>query len=137
VIDLIGLREWTTLSGRIITNARTDSHFLPADEQRDEWSALREHSVALLRFPMSLPIEVFEIAQRVAPDQWSASRQAAKGLLPCLSSIPDRPMKRLRLQERFTADLLTRFTAVFTRLGSPDFTPATVTKFINDLSGAS
>jgi hypothetical protein len=134
LIALIGQRDWTTLMARIITNARSDSHFLPADEQRPDWSALSEHSVALLRFPLSIPIEVFEMSQRVTPDQWDPAAKAMARLLPCVSSIPVRPMKRLRLQERFTADLLTRFTAVFTRLGSPDFTPATVTKFTNDLS---
>jgi hypothetical protein len=135
VIALFGAKEWANVTTRIITNGRSDTHFLPADEQRAEWGAIPEHSVALLRFPLSLPIEVLEMAQRVAADQWDASRSTVRRLLPSVEHIPTRPLKRLRLQSRFTADLLTRFTSVFSRLGSPDFTPATVSKFMEDLRG--
>lgn len=100
-----------TLAGVITNSQRPDLHFLPADKEDPEWSAIPFHSVALLRYPITIPIEILNDASR-------ASSQAAleKNL----------PVKILRLREAFTGDLTSRFAALFARVGSPDFTPSNI-----------
>lgn len=133
---LIGSKAFEEAIRRLITNARMDSYFLPADEQRPAWSGVRVHSVALFRFPLTLPIEVLEMAQRVSESEWKEASGRVRTRLPCIDSIAKRPMKRQRLRARFGSDLLTRYTAMFGRLGSPDFTPDTVTRFTHEIQDA-
>lgn len=125
--------EFDTVLRRLITNGRPDTHFLPYDEQRAEWSGVAEHSVVLFRYPLSIPLEVLDEAQNVTEDQWPTITQRLRRRTACIVSIPVRPMKRLRVQPRYLSDLITRFTAVFGRIGSPDFTEETIVRFAGEV----
>ena len=46
-------------------------------------------------------------------------------------------MKALRIRPRFLSDLLTRFTALYSRIGSPDFTEGTVDQYVDQIRGNS
>jgi hypothetical protein len=131
--SLIGEKNLNEAVRRLITNSRPDAHFLIHDEQRPEWTAISTHSVALFRYPLTLPIEVLELAQRVTEAQWPEAAAQATLVLPCLNAISARPMKRLRVQAAFLKDLLTRFTSMFGRLGSPDFTTDSVARIASEI----
>lgn len=131
--ELVGDKAFSDTVKRLITNGRTDVHFLPADEQRPAWSAIPAHSVALFRFPLTLPIEVLDVAQRLSEPDWVHATSRMGGVFPCVRAIPLRPMKRLRLLPRFGSDLVTRYTGMFGRLGSPDFTAETISRFIDEI----
>jgi hypothetical protein len=131
--NLLGEKALRESLKRVITNARPDVHFLPADDQKREWATIPVHSLALFRYTLTLPIEIFDIAQRVSELDWSQATAKLRTVLPCVESLPVRPMKRLQLRPRFGSDLLTRYTGVFGRLGSPDFTGDTVSRFIGEI----
>jgi hypothetical protein len=122
-------REWHS---RILRNAVSDVHFLPADRQRAEWSAIPVHSVALFHYPLSLPIAVLELAQQHYAAAWDSIRQAHAQGFPCLSHMTRRPIKKALLRHRFVVDVIARLTNMFGRLGSPDFTTHTLERFMQD-----
>ena len=133
---LLGVRAFDENVKRLITNARPDVHFLPADAQRAEWTAVPFHSLAMFRFPLTLPLELMDIAQRVTEADWTQAARRFEGVLPCVSSLQARPMKRLHVLPRFGSDLVNRYTSMFGRLGSPDFTPETVGRFAEEIQEA-
>jgi hypothetical protein len=114
----LGKRFEDTLNEIITNSKRPDLHFLPADREDLEWSAIPLHSVALLRYPITIPIEVLNKAIRSA--------------LQDTPEVPV-PVKILRLREEFTGDLTSRFAALFARVGSPDFRRSDVENFKNEI----
>lgn len=131
--ELLQVKDFDQTLRRLMTNGRPDTHFLPYDQQQADWSGISEHSVALFRYPLSIPLAILDEAQSVADEQWANSTQRLRRSVPCVSSFQQRPMKRLRMQPRFLTDLLTRFAAVFGRIGSPDFTEDTIIRFTAEL----
>jgi hypothetical protein len=134
---LLGEKAHEEIARRLITNSyRSDLHFLPNDEQRPNWSGVPLHSVALFRYPITLPLEIVDAAQVTSGAQWPEMVSQLAKVHPCANECGVRPMRRLRLRPRFANDLLTRFTAMLNRLGSPDFSPGTVAKFVSEIGGA-
>lgn len=133
VQDLLGEKAFGELARKLVTNGRPDVHFLPHDEQRPEWSGVPAHALALFRYPLTVPIEVLELAQRVGESDWPKAAPRLRSAIPCVAAFTCRPMKRLRLRPRFMSDLLTRFTGMFGRIGSPDFTAETVTRIVGEI----
>lgn len=125
---MFGEGEWSRIVERIIKNAyRQDFHFLPRDEQTADWSAVPKHSVVLFRYPITVPFEILEAAQDVTLGDWNACLQEHKNAHPMAPAFEgNRPMKRARLRIPFISDLITRYTAINLRLGSPDFTTEAV-----------
>ena len=135
---LLGEKELNNVVTRVVTNSyRTDLHFLPPDEQRPEWSLITEPSVTLFRYPLTLPLDVLDIAASADETAWTQSLRGLEPLFPCVSQLTRRPVKSLRIRPRFLSDLLTRFTALFGRLGSPDFSTTSVSRYVIQICGAS
>ena len=132
---LFGVKDWTNMKGKIVTNSfRGDVHFLPADCQPLDWSGVPKHSLVLFRYPITAPIEVFDTAQDITLGDWKHCCERLSEFMPLAASFSSaRPMKRLVLKADFIADLLTRFVSMYVRLGSPDFTPDTVTLFSDQI----
>ena len=130
--ELFGERDLAATARRLVTNAhRTDVHFLPADELPDRWSTTTEPSVALFRFPFSLPIDVVDLAQTVSESSWTDEVRRLQPMYPCVTALLcARPLKVLRVRPRFLSDLLTRFTALYGRLGSPDFHGERIDRYV-------
>jgi hypothetical protein len=129
--------EWEKMKGRIITNAySSDIHFLPSDEQDLPFSGLQAHSVALFRYPITLPIEILDIARDSSPIDWHGTVERHAPSLPIIRSfVAEMPIKTLSRRGEFLADLLTRYVSVYTRLGSPDFTQASVGRMSSEIGG--
>lgn len=135
--SLVGDGAFRSFREKVVRNAlRPDLHFLPADGQKPQFSAVISHSVALFRYPLSVPIDILDSATDCSEAGWA---QEVKRLCPqygCVLQLHERrPLKLLRVKTRFISDLLTRFTGLFGRLGSPDFSDATIQRYARQIGG--
>lgn len=131
--------RWQQVRIQIVRNAlRSDLYFLPADGNSDlDLSPIAKHSVALFRYPLTAPVSVLDAAQDILLTDWGEATTALAVEEPMARAFSDlKPLKCLRLQSRFLADLLTKFVAVYSRIGSPDFTRETI-ETLSDQLGAS
>lgn len=137
VKSALGEKEHKKITKEIITNSfRTDIHFLPSDSQDPDYATLSKHAVCLFRYPLSIPLEVLDYANDPSVTDWPGATGHLQRRFPCVKNMLDnRPMKGLRLHKSITADLLTRFTGLYSRLGSPDLSPVTVDRITNELVG--
>ncbi len=119
---LLGEKDFVSTCKRLVTNAyRTDIHFLPADGQQDEWSAIASHSVALFRYPLTIPLDLLDLSITATEENWDSALKEYATQFPCVSAlVGSRPIKLLRVRPRFMSDLLTRFIALYGRLGRVD-----------------
>lgn len=127
--------EWEKIKTRIATNSySTFVHFLPSDEQDPAFAGVPDHSVALFRYPMTAPIEIFDLAQHTPDSGWPAAVDLTARYLPVANSFRGRrPIKALSVQPEFLHDLLSRYTSMYARLGSPDFTPESVKRIASEM----
>lgn len=127
--------NWQGVKRQLISNAfRTDVHFLPKDGHKSDESYLRSHCLVLFRYPMTIPTELLAAAQSHRADQWPEfiERHAAVSILAReISGTP--PLKCLSLKASFLADMLSRFTALYSRIGSPDFSTMQIDKYALEL----
>lgn len=133
---LFGKNAISSIIARIIRNSyRLDLHFLPFDEQVPEWSGIPAHSVALFRYTLTAPLSLLEDAHDLSLRDWPGVIAAASVIWPAAATFARRPLKRLTLRPRFLGDLLTRYVAMYVRLGSPDFTEDTVNAYRDKIQG--
>ncbi len=134
VVESIFRQKFSKLLTSIITNSyKNDIHFLPADNKPNSSSLLKEHSVALFRYPMSIPIGILELAQISESTTWKTISQAYFKEFPSLVHFLDYPIKFLSLKNDFLADLISRYISMYIRLGSRDFTESTIQEFSNQI----
>lgn len=130
----LGDKEYTRCVRDIIRNAyATDIHFLPTDGRKPPMSVIEEHAVVLFRYPISLPIEVLELADNIRITDWQSARHTATADHPILQNMLVRPVRQGTLKPRFLPDLISRFAALHIRMGSPDFSAETVESFTTDM----
>lgn len=127
--------EWSKIKVKIISNSYSPAlHFLPSDGQDRVFSGVHCHSVALFRYPITVPVKILTYAQETAQARWSARAES----LPISRSLQEafataQPIKLASLRPAFLSDLLTRFAALYNRIGSPDFTPETVASYASEV----
>lgn len=134
-LALVFGREWEQIKADIARNAYSaDLHFLPADGQVVEVSGVHRHSVALIRYPLTIPISVLDLAASTDDRLWpdAVAREVRRTPAVALTAIA-RPMKMLSMRSEFTSDLLSRYLAIYSRYGSPDFTNATIKRFSEEI----
>jgi hypothetical protein len=129
---LLGEKVFAGILQRIVKNSyRTDIHFLPSDEQHEDWTAVAEPSVVLFRYALSAPLIIFDAAQDTAIKDWTASLENIATQWPVAAAFrAHRPVKCLTLKPDFLGDLLTRYVGMYVRLGSPDFSDETVSEYV-------
>jgi hypothetical protein len=123
--------EWGKLKERMIRNNFSPAtHFIPRDMQDDIFSGVKAHSLVLFRYPLTIPLRILNLAQETGQDGWQA-RLDSMGLPKLLRDAfaGERPIKLLSLRSTFLSDMLTRFSALYNRVGSPDFTGETVATY--------
>lgn len=127
--------ELDKIISRIVTNSfSTDLHFLPADAQPEDYSGIKSHSVALFRYPLTVPIEALDIATMSTTESWKILRDRAELSSMSFAHYSDAPpIKMLCLSSGFLSDLLSRYVNVFNRLGSPDFTKLTIDRMVDEV----
>ncbi|MCP3735836.1 hypothetical protein M9979_13225 [Sphingomonas sp. RP10(2022)] len=129
--------EWGKIKERIVQNSYSPAlHFLPHDRQDLVFSAVPNHSVVLFRYPITIPVRVLSRAQESADASWTHSLDLMS-LAPALRVAfgNARPVKLAALKPAFLADLLTRFSALYNRVGSPDFSAQTVETYVQEVDG--
>lgn len=130
----ISKRRWQQVRCEVVTNSyRSDIYFLPADGNDQSMSPIPYHSVALFRYPLTAPVGVLDSAQDSSLLDWDAAALGLASHEPMARSFTKKPLKCLRLRDRFLSDLLTKFVALYSRLGSPDFTDETVANISKEL----
>jgi len=122
---------------RIVRNSfANDIHFLPPDNNPVEWSVIKEPSLVLFRYPLTAPIEVFNSAQDIHITDWAAQIDSLSiHFLTAREFAKNRPLKVLVIESHFMHDLLTRFICLYARIGSPDFSDDTISRFISNITG--
>jgi hypothetical protein len=121
---------------RAITNSlKADIHFLPADGQSTEYSAVKTHSLIAFRYPMTVPIELLDLAQRTTAQAWPIELERARPRCPSAASFLHWPVKLARLRDDFLADMLSRYVSMYIRLGSRDFSRETVEQISTEIIG--
>jgi len=135
VPKLFGDKRYEDLKKEIVTNSYSlDLHFLTKDDEDPEWSSVPNHGVVLFRYPQTAPIEIFDLAQDVTAVDWESVVDELGTRLPFVRSFRDlKPLKTLKLRDEFLGDLLTRFIALYVRLGSPDLTKENVAQIIQEI----
>jgi hypothetical protein len=122
--------KWTDISTRLVRNALADDiHFLPPEDSEsiDALSAMPLGSVALLRYPITLPSFLLDLARDTDDGDWTTELSVHLIDEKLRESVGQRrPIKTLRLKQDFLGDLLSRFARLFIRLGSRDFTATAV-----------
>lgn len=121
--DFFGTKQTREMLERIVRNSYSpDLHFLPADGLNHDYSAVPYNSVALFRYPLSVPLHVLDAATETPADSWSGYAQVLMQRFPSARSFAAaRPLKLGSLEPRFFADLLTRYVSLMIRLGAPSF----------------
>jgi hypothetical protein len=120
--------DWAKLKERIIANSFSSHiHFIPSDGQDPAYSGIAEHSVVLFRYPLTTSIEIFDLAQHTTEQSWPSAIAQTATYLPAAESFRfTRPMKVLSMRAEFLHDLLSRYVAVYNRIGSPDFSKKSI-----------
>ncbi|MBD8696638.1 hypothetical protein [Stenotrophomonas sp. CFBP 13718] len=128
--EILGVKDFDRAVREIVRNAYSnDLHFLPSDGRIAETSVINEHCVALFRYAMSIPVELLELAQEPNYRDWPAAVAGMAGEFPLVVHAPIRPMRIGRLKALFVPDLVSRFTSLHVRMGSPDFSSETVSEY--------
>lgn len=133
----LGDKEFARILADVVRNAYSgDIHFLPSDGRIGVTSAMRTHSLALFRYPMSLPVEILQVANDIGVVDWGSAIRSIQPEYPIADSVKNRPIKVGTLRAPYLADLISRFATLHVRMGSPDFTKETVMRYVQDIQGA-
>ncbi|WP_177339414.1 hypothetical protein, partial [Pseudomonas sp. NBRC 111142] len=129
-------QKTTGILKKIFCNAfKSDIHFFPAYKTSSNFTTIPSHSVALFRYVYSIPIEILESAQASREEWWEEDRRRLTESTPLIDHFQRYPIKISRLKDDFLTDLLSRYLSMFMRLGSRDFTKATIDDFATDMKG--
>ncbi|MDP9025813.1 MAG: hypothetical protein M3N13_10620 [Candidatus Eremiobacteraeota bacterium] len=116
-----GKKSWRTVVQQIISNhhSRPDTYFFPPNQGREP--VLSEPSVALLRYPVSYSLALFDIATDVTIRNWGAALESISRSISVAGVIAaTRPLKVARVSKITMADLVHRFATLYTRVGASD-----------------
>ena len=132
----IGENAFNKLLNKIISNSyKNDIHYIPIDDQNPSWSVIREHSLIVFRYPLTAPIEIFNLAQTGLIDNWQKEVSFLTNVPMSKAFIDRQPIKTLRINPSFLHDILNRFVSLFSRIGSPDLTQNAIGNILKDLRG--
>ncbi|WP_139333687.1 hypothetical protein [Bosea sp. TND4EK4] len=127
--------EWSEIKEQIVKNSfRSDIHFLPKSDNSDISYGLAQHSVALMRYPITVPSEILTRAISTSEQSWPEFLSSYRSISTASVLFSKaRPIKISSLKSQFMSDLLSRFTSLFSRIGSPDFSKFTITKYCAEI----
>lgn len=121
---------------RIVTNAhRVDIHFFPGDDVDSGFSIMEKNSVALFRYPISVPVQVLNAAKYSTEDAWAVRRENLAIEFPMAASFERWPIKVAKLKGGFLSDMVSRYLAMYIRFGSDDFSDETIEEIGKKIMG--
>ncbi len=128
---------WIKVKERLVRNSyRSDIYYLPPDYQHADWSAVPLHSIALLRYLITVPTYFLDEAHAADVRDWEhrRSRLLERQLHwchGCHETTP--PLRALRLKDAFLSDLLTKLVSIYVRLGAPDLDHTSLARIEGEL----
>lgn len=127
-------KEFDRAIREIVRNSYSvDLHFLPGDGRVADMSVIKAHSVVLFRYAMSIPVEFLEAAQDTANRNWAVVVEGLSQEFPVAKHVTAKPLRVGRLKAAFIPDLISRFTSLHVRMGSPDFSPDTINEYVTQI----
>ena len=129
-------QKWSDMKFGIIRNSyRSDLHFLPKSTMDENEAGISEHSLVLFRYPITVPSEVLTASQSVPATSWSGFIDSYRSASVAASAFESHmPLKIACLKSTFLADMLSRFTGLYSRVGSPDFTSITANRISREIT---
>lgn len=139
IVKAMGEKDYNRKLTEIIRNSYSqDIHFLPKVETGVQEGALPAHSVALFRYPLTLPIELLRAANDISVKEWRGATSQLEREFPVARHLSlFRPLKVATMRPRFLNDLVARFVALHVRMGSPDFSNETIDDFVKSIGAKS
>ncbi|QYX46930.1 hypothetical protein K3F43_19880 [Pseudomonas tussilaginis] len=129
-------RRYGEILKKIFCNSfKSDIHFFPAYGAPSDFAPIPHHSVALFRYVYSIPLEILDAAQSSREEWWKNDCRGMSGTTPLIEHFEEYPLKVSRLKDDFLTDLISRYLGMFMRLGSRDFTKASLDKFATEMKG--
>jgi hypothetical protein len=127
--------EWPKMKERIVTNSFSSHvHFIPSDNQDPIYAGISTPSIVLFRYPLTTSIELFDLAQNTQESSWAEAVAQTTTYLPAAEIFRStRPMKVLSMRAEFLHDLLSRYVAVYNRIGSPDFSKNSISAICDQM----
>jgi hypothetical protein len=113
-------KAWPELLADIVHNrpSKPDTYFI--SPRHEQTAILSEPSVALLRYPMSISVAVFDAAADPSLRDWNSAVERLSARIPGIVGFRDvRPTKLGRVGKVVMADLLSKFASLFIRVGVP------------------
>ncbi|MEB2623728.1 hypothetical protein [Pseudomonas sp. YuFO8] len=127
-------KKYREILKKIFCNSfKTDVHFFPACGVQSDFAAVPHHSVALFRYVYSIPLEILDAAQCSREEWWKEDCQRMNGITPLIEHFDAYPLKVSTLKDDFLTDLISRYLGMFMRLGSRDFTNASLDSFVTEM----
>ncbi len=134
--SFFGKDEWQKICAGVIRNSiYTDIHFLPKDGQNLLYSGIQKHSVVLFRYPLTIPVQILDLADDPYVTVWETSLERLYHAYELTKFFKNKPLRTSRLKKDFLTDLLTRYLGLYIRMGSPDFSEDKVKSYANDIGG--
>lgn len=134
--SFFGKDDWQKICTGLVKNSLyTDIHFLPADGKDALYSGVQKHSLVLFRCPITIPIQILDLADDPYVTLWDKSLHELSESYELGSFFKKRPLRTSRLKKDFLTDLLTRYLALYIRMGSPDFSRDTIKNFSEEIGG--
>jgi hypothetical protein len=133
--SILGEKDLLKCLDAIVRNSyRTDLHFLPNDGKSGSASAMPFHSVALFRYPMTLPYVLLEAAEDLSQSDWRSALESNRAAFPVGHHLlAQRPLRISTLKPRFFSDIVARFVGLLVRLGSPDFSSDAIDHMVQEI----
>ena len=129
-------KKYSEILKKIFSNSfKSDIHFFPAYGASSDFGPIPDHSVALFRYVYSIPLEILDSAQASRDEWWKEDCQRLSGTIPLIEHFEKYPLKVSNLKDDFLTDLISRYLGMFMRLGSRDFTKATLDNFAKEIKG--
>lgn len=127
-------RKYRDILKKIFCNSfKADIHFFPAYGVSSDFAAVPHHSVALFRYVYSIPLDILDAAQCSRDEWWKEDCDRMSGSTPLIEHFNAYPLKVSTLKDDFLTDLISRYLGMFMRLGSRDFTNASLENFVKEI----
>ncbi|WAF89145.1 hypothetical protein NRZ28_13335 [Aeromonas hydrophila] len=119
---------------KIIKNAyASDIHYLPPDNQPAAHSTIEDHSVALFKYSMSYPYEIFYTAMHSLEELWDEDIKKLNEINKTAHLFKKYPINSLTLKDDFLSDFMSRYLNMHLRFGSRDFSSDDINTYTQEI----
>ncbi|MGY3922356.1 hypothetical protein LA366_04205 [Aeromonas jandaei] len=119
---------------KIIKNSySSDIHYLPPDNEHPAHSTIEEHSVALFKYSVSYPYEIFYTAMSSLEELWDDDIKRLSATNKTAQFFKKYPVNTLTLKDDFLSDFMSRYLNMHLRFGSRDFSSDDINSYTQEI----